>query len=705
MMGTNLINKEEIRKAINILKPEGELFEIRVLSGSATYSGYFNDPETAINELSKINLSGANVYFTLNRLKEACISRKQAHRLIKMYGKDPTTGDRDIEDYSFLFVDIDPVRVSGTSSSQAELKESNITAKRIYNFLNEMGFEEPIKALSGNGSHLLYKIDIPNTDENKTIIQDCLRALDYLYSSFVVKVDVSNFNPARICKLYGTRAQKGANTKDRPHRMSEIFQYPQELKPTPLEVLEILAAEYHKHSDSDPVQPSSNYASSNNFDIESWLDKYGIAHKGAVMKGGDIIYALDVCPFNETHKSSSAVIKRHDGRLCFKCQHDSCQDKHWKDVRLKYEPSYNSPTSRTPQRNNEPAKLNTAHEVIKLNNLDEAEEKSVDWLIPEFIPKGSVTLLAGDGGSGKTTAWCAIAAAVSNGEDPEFLRIVRPETDDGFNPFDNLVFFFTAEDDVERVLLKRLKNSGANLEHIKYLSAADDYFPRIKFNSDELKEIIEQHKPTLCIFDPVQSFIPPEMKMGERNAMRQVLTPLMGYGEKYGTSFLLVAHTNKRQNAWGRNRIADSADLWDACRSVIIVGQCPEDITRYFSQEKNNYAPRAQTRIFTINSFTGKAEFHSYSEMYDQDFVRLVEHKKSAPDREEARDFILDYLSDHSDEETTVGSLFESAKGYGISKHTFDRAKQELKNENKIAIRAKGRDGKSKGTDWIVKLL
>ena len=237
------------------------------------------------------------------------------------------------------------------------------------------------------------------------------------------------------------------------------------------------------------------------------------------------------------------------------------------------------------------------------------------------------------------------------------------------------------------------------------MSAAEDEFSAIKFNSLELQSVIAEYRPTLCIFDPVQSFIPPDMHMGERNAMRQVLTPLMGYGEKYGTSFLLVAHTNKRQGAWGRNRIADSADLWDACRSVIIVGQVPGEQTRYFSQEKNNYAPLAQTRLFTVDSITRRATFHSFTDKHDCDFAQAASLTKSAPDRTEAKEFIISYLKDNSDRDVKVRELDESAKAYGISNATLKRAKSELKESGKIRIRPSGRTGKGQGTDWVVSII
>ena len=44
-----------------------------------------------------------------------------------------------------------------------------------------------------------------------------------------------------------------------------------------------------------------------------------------------------------------------------------------------------------------------------------------------------------------------------------------------------------------------------------------------------------------------------DMQMGQRNAMRACLSPLIGIGEQYGVTSLIVVHTNKKQGVFGRN--------------------------------------------------------------------------------------------------------------------------------------------------------
>lgn len=126
--------------------------------------------------------------------------------------------------------------------------------------------------------------------------------------------------------------------------------------------------------------------------------------------------------------------------------------------------------------------------AINLVSLDKVEEKEPEWLIKDYLPKNQITILAGDGGAGKTSVWCALAAAVSSGN-RSFLE--HGETE---NPFTGQfkepgkVLFFSSEDSAEYTLKRRLRRNGAKLENIYYLSLTDEYFPEIKFNSPLLED-------------------------------------------------------------------------------------------------------------------------------------------------------------------------------------------------------------------------
>lgn len=315
---------------------------------------------------------------------------------------------------------------------------------------------------------------------------------------------------------------------------------------------------------------------------------------------------------------------------------------------------------------------------LEMVTMDSVEEKAPDWLIMDYVPRYQITSLAGDGGSGKTTVWCALAAAISSGEMPFLV--------DGFGiPFRDepqKVMFFSAEDSYEYTLKRRLRKNGAKMENIMSIDIADERFQDVKFNSPFLEQLLEKHRPVLCIFDPIQAFVPPDIRMGDRNAMRSCLAPLIGYGEKYGTTFLIIEHANKQSGVWGRKRIADSADIWDISRSVIMAGETNEKGIRYLSHEKSNYGPTAGTVLYMIADEV--VQFKSYTEKKDKDFVTEIDcNNRQAPQKGEAKEFIIDFLQDGEKE---VAELNETAAAMGISKNALKNAKTDLKKAGKIKI-------------------
>src|SRR4029453_6595404 len=99
-----------------------------------------------------------------------------------------------------------------------------------------------IRAMSGNGAHALYVVDLPNDEATTKLFAEALKALKKQFGDNAVDVDESVFNPARIWKLYGTLAVKGDPTADRPHRRAILEHVPAELVPTDLDALRALAA-------------------------------------------------------------------------------------------------------------------------------------------------------------------------------------------------------------------------------------------------------------------------------------------------------------------------------------------------------------------------------------------------------------------------------------------------------------------------------
>lgn len=249
-----------------------------------------------------------------------------------------------------------------------------------------------------------------------------------------------------------------------------------------------------------------------------------------------------------------------------------------------------------------------------IHPLTDFQEKEAEWLIPGWLPRGEITLLASDGGVGKSSVTCEIAAALSRGKAcllDEEGTVREPQS----------VLILNAEDSVETQLLGKIRQLGGDLSRIFALDVSTGKsMSSIKIGSTDMADIIRHLKPALCILDPLQAFLSADVNMAARNAMRNYLEPLHELGMETGCTFLIVCHSNKRKGASGRDRLADSADLWDMARAIIMAGYTSENDTRYLSHEKSSYAGQMETVLFTVEN--GLPVVTGYSNLRDADYVQ-----------------------------------------------------------------------------------
>ena len=332
-------NPEAIRNALSLLHAPAEVFEIRALGGKLRrpLSGYFDDQDKAARAALECVRRGAEgVYVTLNPVNRALLARAD-NKVIEAQ-RNASTADKDITCRRWLLIDLDPARPSGISSTEAEHKAALDKAREIAAWLCGYNFPPAIVADSGNGAHLLYRVDLPADDGG--LLSRVLRGLDAALGDEQTKVDVSTFNPSRITKVYGTPARKGDSTLDRPHRLSRLLDVPRDLEHVPRGRLEEVAALI-----TEEPQAAAGAARAGGFDARAWLARAGIEvlREEPYSDGSRLI--LRECPFGEHRKEAkSAVFISAGGRLGFRCFSDDHAGRGWKELRAKYEPAAKAST-------------------------------------------------------------------------------------------------------------------------------------------------------------------------------------------------------------------------------------------------------------------------------------------------------------------------------------------------------------------------
>lgn len=578
----NFIDEIELRKAILQFHPEGELFEVRIIGSAKNkkpLSGYFKDVDSLLEALKYVDLRGTNIYFTLQQISSALFSRQQSNRFVA--GAN-STQDHEVMGYKWLFIDLDPDRPTGISSTKEELQKSFDLAKRVYGFLKNYGFEEPVKGVSGNGAHLLYRINLKNTDENERLVEKCLKALSMLFDTESVKVDTSNFNPSRVAKLYGSLAQKGSNTEERPYRFSKIIGNVSDVKITDRSYLEKLAAELPQE---EPRPTQYNNYKPDAFDIEEWMRKYGLRYTAASYMGGTK-YILDECPFDPSHKAPDSMItKSASGALGFKCFHNHCQNYHWKELRLKFEPDayeYTDNDKRIEegwaQHNRDKAKV----EVIPAYRVDDDSPiwQTVEMILnreepePEYIKtginqidkylcgleKGKLSIISGLRAAAKSTL---LSEMMLNAVENEHIVLAYSgELSD--KSFVNWMFLQAAGKGNIKPSAKYPNGYYVNYEIkqmiAKWMSTKLWLFNNVKSNKpsyllSNIKQKCIETKADLVIIDNLMALDVQEMnKANEYDAQTKFMWQLKKLAQECNVHIILVAHPRK---AFGFLRLED----------------------------------------------------------------------------------------------------------------------------------------------------
>jgi AAA domain len=412
----------EVSRALALLHPAGHTFELRVPdarfvcyngrpdSRMNTAFGFFDSAEAAVAVLPALEAAEwPAIYVSLNPVTPSLIARA-SNQIKPASRKSASTSDHDVERRTALLIDLDPVRPAGISSTDEEHAAALARATEIRGRLCELGWPEPIVADSGNGAHLVYRLDLPADDGG--LVKDFLVVLADAFDDKRVHIDKTVFNAARIVKLWGTAARKGDSTPDRPHRMSKLLSVPAEWNLVTEEMLRETTAALRPAPKASAKPPASRVGS---FDVRDFIARHFPDADERTWSSGTR-WILVSCPFNADHTgTSAALMESTSGVLSFKCQHNGCAGLEWKDLREKYEPK---PAKSAPAWREDPPEGTPAQAVAITAEelLSRAFPLRVNLLSP-WLAEKSLGMIFSLRGVGKTWFTLSTALAVASGRE------------------------------------------------------------------------------------------------------------------------------------------------------------------------------------------------------------------------------------------------------------------------------------------------
>jgi len=316
---------QAIGRFLSLLLGTRPTAELRVPNGpEGPLNGIFNDRNKMAVVAAELSGNVPGIYVGLNPLRDSfnleagnCLTKSRA--AIK---------DVDVAKRCWLPIDFDPVRPSGTPSSETEHEAALTRARECLDWLRSLGWPQPLFADSGNGGHLLYAIDLSNDRASSELVKAVLQALSLSLSDAAVYVDVANSNASRIWRVCATQNRKGKESDDRRFRDAVLLNAPATPKVVPRRLLKEMGSRL-------PIAPTGNQKQ--RIEVRQWLADHGVAVLRDAPWSGGYKWVLQ-CPWNEDHKDASAyIVQFRYGGVAAGCLHKSCQGNGWPDLRRKLE--------------------------------------------------------------------------------------------------------------------------------------------------------------------------------------------------------------------------------------------------------------------------------------------------------------------------------------------------------------------------------
>ncbi len=382
-------------------------------------------------------------------------------------------------------------------------------------------------------------------------------------------------------------------------------------------------------------------------------------------------------PAPTAHCYDHPVFDRH----CFSCQefyreqieeereqrHPTPADDHVDPMPTPADPPFDNHEQATP----------TGRRLV-VTRGSEVQTKRVRWVDQDWMPAGSLVLLAGREGLGKSTIAAEKAARVTRGQlEGEWFGQPR-----------NVLYLHT-EDAREFTVAPRLRAAGADMRRVLFVDVHTELTDcgTLVLPADivGLDQLVAAEEVSFIVLDAATSAMSSELSGKDDRQVRQFLEPLAQLAARRDCVVLGLCHFGKRDGNDTGKLILGSIAWSQVARSVLSVARDDESGNLIVTNTKGNLAPRTRSMEAVIESATvptddgvaevGLLRWLGESERDARDLLA----GDSAPDSEErtaAEAWLEDYLTEHG--QTPAKAVKAEARKQGFSDATIKRAAKSI---------------------------
>lgn len=311
-------------------------------------------------------------------------------------------------------------------------------------------------------------------------------------------------------------------------------------------------------------------------------------------------------------------------------------------------------------------------------NLDDLWESAADskpqkikWLLPGRIICGSISIIEGQKGVGKSSVAIALAASLTKGK-PWLGRKARDKGD---------VLWIASEESWHSVIMPRLSAAGCDMKRVRRIKDAPNGGPgRISFPSGigVLHHALKRWPVRLVVVDPWISCLDINLSPNIEQQVRSALDPLNGLMIGTGCTALMSRHWTKNTSADRIDRGLGSVAVGAVARSVLSV-EWPDRrdtrrVLRVVACNEANQTPPLEYRLAGEPGLPKMVDLRELDQSQDDPDGDL-DDVGTRDARRDARILLQTLLAT---EYVPYQVIYQEAKNAGLSESTLRSVKVEL---------------------------
>jgi AAA domain len=316
----------------------------------------------------------------------------------------------------------------------------------------------------------------------------------------------------------------------------------------------------------------------------------------------------------------------------------------------------------------------------KIMRASEWPKRRVTYAYDGFLPRKTLSMVAGKRGDGKSLFAAWITAQITTGVGLE------PDGTADTNRKPGTVWYNTMEDAPDTIVRARLQAAGADLDRV-FLT---DWHVEIPDSAGQIRDVIELKNPDLLILDSMQQHFRNVYHGFREN--RRGMDLMFRLAKGSDIAVLFVHHFNKGKHPSVEGAIGGQGVIQNMCKAIFVMGQHRASLgtrVRYLACERINAArpPSLSFELRTkkVPGYSEEIPFLEYTGIADVSSMDVfdaskVEERKAGTltSIETAREWLVEYFKDRSGAPQKIREVEATAREAGryFSKETFDRARE-----------------------------